>query len=62
MKKQPYTKSSDKYWREQFMKVLECLYWEDGHWNKDLWNFYDISAADKRKIETEFSRWNRLDK
>ena len=51
-----YTKISDKFWRDNMMKVLKCWYYEQFTWDIDNWHKYGISEADKKKIIKEFER------
>ena len=51
-----YVKPNDKFWKDNFMKVLLCWYFEDCTWNIDKWHSYNISESDKKKIEREFFR------
>ncbi len=56
----PYQKPSDKFWRDCFMKVLECFEQEELTWSKDNWQKYGVSNADRARIEQEFRRWQNL--
>lgn len=51
-----HVKLSDKFWKENLLKILECLYWEEGTWLTDYWQKYGISISDRKKIESEFDR------
>ncbi len=53
-------KPSDKFWKENFMKVLNCLSNEELTWSKQNWNKYGVSIADQKRIEQEFYRWERF--
>ena len=35
-----YTKISDKFWRDNMMKVLKCWYYEQFTWDIDNWHKY----------------------
>ena len=54
--KSDYVKLSDRFWRNHFMNVLKCWYYEDCTWNIDKWKNYGISEGDRKKIEREFFR------
>lgn len=60
LKKKP--KLSQAFWRENFMKVLSCLYWEEATWAANDWTEYGVSDADRKAIEQEFSRYMRNSK
>jgi len=54
-----YQKPSDKFWRENLMKILHCLQYEELTWSKQHWKDYGISSSDQRKIEQEFARYEK---
>lgn len=53
---------SQTFWRESFMKVLSCLYWEEATWGANEWDKYGVSEADRKRIEQEFDRHLRNSK
>jgi hypothetical protein len=57
MAKLMHTKLSDKFWRMNMMKLLECLEFQELTWSKQNWQDYGISNADARKIEAEYKRY-----
>ncbi len=57
-RKNAYQKPSDRFWRENFMKVLKCLAFEELTWSVENWQKYGVSTADRRRIEQEYRRWD----
>jgi hypothetical protein len=52
-------KVSDKYWKENLMKVLQVFAEHELTWHRDYWSDYGISHSDKKKIEQAFEVYNR---
>jgi hypothetical protein len=50
-------KVSDKFWKENLMRVLECLEYQEMTWARDHWQEYGISNSDAKKIESEYARY-----
>lgn len=55
-------KVSDKYWKINLMKILECLEFEELTWSQDNWHNFGISNADKKKIEQAYENYQRQNK
>lgn len=60
LKRKAYYKTSDKFWREKLMQILHCLENEELTWSIDNWSRYGVSTADRKRIEQEFIRWQRM--
>ena len=50
-------KVSDKFWKENLMRVLECLEYQEMTWARDHWQEYGISNSYAKKIESEYARY-----
>jgi hypothetical protein len=55
-------KVSDKYWKENLMKVLQVFEHEYLNWSSDQWHAYGISNADRKKIEQAYENYQRQNK
>lgn len=61
LKRKAFQKTSDKFWRQKLMQILHCLSNEELTWSVDNWSQYGVSTADRKRIEQEFDRWQRLE-
>jgi hypothetical protein len=52
-----YNKPSDNYWKNNFMRVLLAMYYNEATWSIDKWHEFGISQSDAKKIEAEFFRY-----
>lgn len=52
-----YNKPSDNYWKNNFMRVLLAMYYNEATWSMDKWHEFGISQSDAKKIESEFFRF-----
>lgn len=57
-----YQKPSDRFWKDNLMKILDCLYFEEATWAIDRWSSYGVSVDARKKIEEEFERYQKSSK
>lgn len=49
--------SSQNFWRENMMKLLECLYEQELTWSSDNWQNYGINDYSAKIIQKEFEKY-----